>query len=205
MKYALLVILWIIWCFIHSGMISLAVNRYLRIKLGKYFRFYRVFYNLVAFITLVPLILYTQSLKGNVIFRWEGSLIILQIFFLAVSLTLFIAGMLKYDMYQFIGLRQIISGKPSPTLSESDKIVSSGILGFTRHPWYLGAIIFIWIYNKDMYVSTLILNILLTVYLVIGTILEEKKLLSELGDSYRNYMNRVSMLFPFKWIFSKLK
>ena len=55
-----------------------------------------------------------------------------------------------------------------------------------------------------MYVSTLIVNIILTIYLVTGTVLEEKKLIIELGDNYRDYVDRVSMLFPAKWIFSKL-
>ena len=47
-------------------------------------------------------------------------------------------------------------------------------------------------------------NTVLTIYLVIGTILEEKKLIIELGDHYRDYIDRVSMLFPAKWVFSKL-
>jgi protein-S-isoprenylcysteine O-methyltransferase Ste14 len=68
----------------------------------------------------------------------------------------------------------------------------------------LAAVIFVWVDYRDMYVSTLIVNILLTIYLLIGTILEERKLVIELGDSYRDYMDRVSMLFPTKLIFSKM-
>ena len=79
-----------------------------------------------------------------------------------------------------------------------------GILNLTRHPWYLAAIILIWIINREISVSTLIVNTVLTIYLIIGTILEEKKLIIELGDHYRNYTEKVSMLFPAKWIFSKL-
>ena len=55
-----------------------------------------------------------------------------------------------------------------------------------------------------MCLSTLLINIILTIYLVIGTVLEEKKLIYEWGDHYRDYIDRVSMLFPAKWIFSKL-
>ncbi|NQU81709.1 MAG: hypothetical protein HQ543_09345 [Bacteroidetes bacterium] len=68
----------------------------------------------------------------------------------------------------------------------------------------MAVIILVWIDDREMYVSTLIVNIILTIYLVIGTVLEEKKPIIELGDSYRDYMDRVSMLFPIKWIFSKL-
>lgn len=107
-------------------------------------------------------------------------------------------------MLNFFGIRQIISGKSQSTLSESGEINTSGILSITRHPWYLATIIFIWINYREMYVPTLIVNILLTIYLIIGTILEERKLIIELGDSFRNYIQSVSMLFPTKWILSKL-
>jgi protein-S-isoprenylcysteine O-methyltransferase Ste14 len=54
-----------------------------------------------------------------------------------------------------------------------------------------------------MYVSTLIVNCILTIYLIIGTILEERKLVLVMGDAYRDYQKRVSMLIPCKWILSK--
>ncbi len=129
---------------------------------------------------------------------------IVQILLFTIVITLFVAGGLKYDMLHVFGIRQIISGKAHSALSESGEINTSGILSITRHPWYLATIILIWINYREMYVPTLIVNILLTIYLIIGTVLEERKLIIELGDSYRNYMQSVSMLFPIKWILSKL-
>jgi methanethiol S-methyltransferase len=185
-------------------MISLTVNGFIKSKPGKYLKFYRLFYNLVAFITLVPLIIYTQSLKGNVLFRWEGYLMFAQFFLLTVSMILFIAGAQKYDLLEFAGIRQIISGKSYSTLSESGEIITSGILGVIRHPWYSGSIIFVWVYYKDMYLSTFIVSIMLTFYLITGAVLEERKLILECGDGYRDYIKKVSMFFPFKWILLKM-
>jgi methanethiol S-methyltransferase len=204
MKYTTLIILWTTWCVIHSGMISLTVTNYLKNRLGSYYKFYRLFFNLVALITFIPLVVYSKSLKGPVVFRWEGYLTIVQITLLIIVIFLFISGGLKYDMLEFFGIRQIKTGKSHSTLSESGDIDTSGILSITRHPWYLAAIMLVWIFYREMYVSTLIVNILLTIYLVIGPVLEERKLFIELGDSYRNYKDRVSMLFPTKWILSKL-
>lgn len=204
MEYTVLAILWIIWCSIHSAMISLTVTGYLKARV-KYYRFYRMFFNLVAVVTITPLIIYTQSLKGDVLFRWEGYLLAVRFFLIAVSIFFFISGALKYDILQFIGIRQIISKESFSTLSENGEIITSGILGITRHPWYLGSIIFVWIYYEDMYVSTLIISAILTVYLPMGTFLEERKLIIEFGDNYRDYRGRVSMLFPFKWILSKIR
>lgn len=204
MKYLTLILLWTIWCTIHSGMISLTVNHYLKNRLGSYYKFYRLFYNLVALITIIPLIIYSRNFKSLVLFRWEGYLTIVQIALLIIVISLLISGGLKYDMLQLLGIRQIKSGKSPSTLSQTGDIDSSGILNLTRHPWYLAAIIFVWIVNREISISTLIINTVLTIYLVIGTVLEEKKLIYEWGDHYRDYIDRVSMLFPAKWIFSKL-
>jgi protein-S-isoprenylcysteine O-methyltransferase Ste14 len=184
-------------------MISLTALRYINTGFGVYFRFYRLFYNFVALSTVIPLIYYSYNLKGDVIFIWQGYIMILKYVLLIFTLILFLSGYLKYDTSAFIGIRQINSGKKYTALSSSGKLDSSGILGIVRHPWYLAALIFIWISYREMYVSRLTVNIILTIYLVAGTILEERKLIIELGDDYRNYMSKVSMLFPYKWMKSK--
>jgi protein-S-isoprenylcysteine O-methyltransferase Ste14 len=39
---------------------------------------------------------------------------------------------------------------------------------------------------------------------VIGTFLEEQKLVLEFGDQYKVYQRQVSMFIPLKWLGSKL-
>ena len=204
MKYLILIILWSLWCLIHSGMISITINDFFKSKLRNNYKYYRLFYNLVSLSTLIPVVLYERSLKEQVLFQWQGYFLIIQVLLLIVVLLLFIAGGRKYDMLQLLGIRQIKSGKSHATLSESGDVSTSGILGITRHPWYLAVIILIWVGYLEMYISTLIVNIILTTYLIVGTLLEERKLVIELGNKYRNYQNRVSMIFPTKWILSKL-
>ena len=203
MKYTLLIFLWIIWCSFHSFLASHAAGDYFKCRMGSGFVFYRLFYNLTALITFIPLVLYTHSLKGDVLFRWEGFLVYVQIFLGLISLFLLIAGLLKYDALQFAGLRQVLSGKSYSSISESGEIVSTGILGVIRHPWYLCGIIFIWICYRNLYLSTLLVNLLLTIYFYLGTRLEERRLIREYGESYRDYMKKVSMLIPIKWILKR--
>ncbi len=186
-------------------MISLSFDKFVRNQLKSNYKFYRLFYNLAALVTFIPLVLFELSLKGALIFRWEGNLVFLHITLFTVVILLLISGGLKYDMLQLFGIRQIKSGVSHSTLSESGDINTSGILGITRHPWYLATVIFIWICHRDMYISTFIFNILLSIYIIIGTVLEEKKLIIELGDNYQDYKEKVSMLFPTKWILSKIK
>lgn len=204
MQYILLSVLWIAWCIFHSFMISLPVTKYLEGTLTNSYRYYRLFYNLVAIITLVPVLYYGFRINSPLVFSWKGSSIFIQFILFIIAFLLFLTGARKYDMMQFLGIRQIQSGRAHSPLTESGIIDMTGVLGITRHPWYLGAIIVIWVINKHIYLSTLIINIILTVYLIIGTWLEEKKLISCCGDKYKVYQKQVSMLIPVKWVRGKL-
>jgi len=205
MKYTALIVLWSLWCIGHSGLISVTSNERFRTRCGRHYRLSRLAYNLVALMTLIPLLRYGDGLKGPVLFRWGGSASFVRWLLLASAGALFIAGGLKYDMLRFLGIRQITSGQSHTTLSEGGKIDTSGVLGLTRHPWYLATILFVWAGQREVYASTLIVNVLLTIYVVVGTLLEERRLIGEFGDSYRHYRQRASMLFPTKWVMSKLR
>ena len=43
----------------------------------------------------------------------------------------------------------------------------------------------------------IVVNMVLTAYIIVGTILEEKKLVLEFGDTYIKYQKEVPMLIPF--------
>ncbi len=202
MNCLFLIFLWGIWCTIHSVMISLSFTNFLKTRLGKYFKYYRIFYNVVSIMTIIPPIFFSILLRGPVLYSWSGYMIGVRFVFALLVILFFILGGLKYDVLQVIGIRQIKSGKSHSTITENGEIDTTGVLSITRHPWYLSTLIFIWIYYNDLYVSTLIANIVLTIYLIIGTILEEKKLVVEFGQSYLDYKNKVPMLLPTKWIFS---
>ncbi|QDU58637.1 methyltransferase family protein [Aeoliella mucimassa] len=64
-----------------------------------------------------------------------------------------------------------------------------------RHPIQLGVLIGIWV-TPFMSVSHLLLSIGLTTYIFIGLALEERDLVADFGDDYRDYQRRVRRLMP---------
>jgi len=203
MDYWILSGLWIGWCFLHSLAITPAVTTRLRHRLGEKFRFYRVMYNTFAAVTLLPVLAYTFSLRGEPIFEWKGYLAFVPYALVLVSGWLFLSGMRHYDMLQFLGVRQLKDRNDCSAITEDCGLDTTGVLAMTRHPWYLGGILIVWARDLDM--SALITNTIITGYFIVGTFLEERKLVRQFGAEYRNYQQRVSMLFPYKWLKARIK
>jgi len=201
-EYLTLSLLVIAWCVLHSAMISTSVTDYLKKRFGSGFRFYRLFFNLTAILTLIPVALFANSIRTQAIFSWSGYLLAGQILLLAVAVLLFVLGGPHYDVRQLLGIEQIKEGTASKAITDTGEIDTSGVLGITRHPWYLATILLIW--ARQMDVSVIFVNVILTAYLIAGTFLEERKLIREFGDKYLTYQKSVSMLIPFKWLGSKI-
>lgn len=202
-NYLYAVMGWILWCTLHSTLISTTVTDFAKMKLGGGFRFYRLFYNVVSLVTLIPLVYYSHMLRESPVFRWEGPLVIVQVFLLAVSAYLFVAGGRHYSWARFCGISQIKAGRAGRSLADSSTFVVSGIHQIIRHPWYLGGILIVW--AQDLSASTILINMVISVYFMIGAVLEERKLVIEYGEKYREYQRSVSMFFPWQWLKARIK
>jgi protein-S-isoprenylcysteine O-methyltransferase Ste14 len=202
MKYFILAVLWITFCATHSALISITFTNILKQKTGNAYSFHRLFYNTFSIATLIPVVLYTLSIKQQPFFVWNGYLLPIKYILMAAGILFFIMGAQRYSFSQFAGIRQIRKGIEHNLINKTGKLSSSGILGAVRHPFYAGLFPLIWARNLDM--AFFIVNIILSVYLIIGIILEECKLVLEFGDAYREYQQKVSMLFPLKFIKAKL-
>ena len=51
----------------------------------------------------------------------------------------------------------------------------------------------------DLTEVSLVIRVILTAYLILGALLEERKLKAEFGQDYRDYCRRTPMLFPWKF------
>jgi protein-S-isoprenylcysteine O-methyltransferase Ste14 len=176
------------------------VTNFAKKKLGENFRFYRLFYNVVSLVTLIPIAYYSHMLREAPVFRWEGPLGLIQAFLLAVSICLFVTGGKHYSWANFWGISQI---KASSSLADSSTFVVSGIHRIIRHPWYLGGILIVW--AQDLSTSTILINMVINVYFIVGSFLEERKMVLEFGETYRDYQRTVSMIFPWRWLKARIE
>ena len=202
MEYLILTLLWITFCVLHSALISVTFTRFIQHKAGNFYRYHRLFYNIFSIVTLIPVVIYSLSIKQMPFFVWHGYLLPVKYLLLFTGILFFVMGARNYNAAEFFGFAQIKDGSNHTLMNKSGKLSSRGILDVVRHPFYAGIFPLLW--SSDLDITALIINIILSIYVLIGTILEERKLILEFGDAYREYQQKVSMLFPFKWIKKKL-
>lgn len=196
MKYLLVVLLWTGYVSLHSFLISIRFTNLMTRLLKDYYAFYRLFYVLVSLILIVPLINYTSRLDDTVIIVYEPPFSVIRYILISGSLIMFFwAFFFDYDSLSFWGIRQILNFRKVKETNTSGEIKRKGLLGIMRHPMYFALLIYLWC--QTFRVVDIVINALLTIYVIIGTILEEKKLVLEFGEEYLKYQQEVPMLIPF--------
>lgn len=191
----LLIVLWLVWCGLHSLLISATVSRWFARRGGAWQALHRLGYVLFSLATLLPLLGYAASLEHRPI-TVSPWLLPLQSLLLLYSLVMGIGGMRVYDGRTFLGIRQwqqYRAGQPG----EPPTFCRTGILRYVRHPWYSGGLALLWALPGLTDVS-LVTRTLLSCYLLVGTLLEERKLKKSLGQPYQDYCRTVPMLLPWK-------
>ncbi len=81
--------------------------------------------------------------------------------------------------------------------SRPSAFVVRGPYRAVRHPLYSCVLVLFWA-DADLTADRLLLDVLWTAWVVVGATLEERDLIAEFGDAYREYRRRVPMLIPWR-------
>lgn len=162
-----------------------------------YHGLYRLFFNVTAVITLIPTMLLMVTQGENIVWEidsmWGPVIFIVQI----IGVIGLVVSLLQIDLGQFAGtaqLRAYLNDAPLPMTDEP--LQTGGLYRFVRHPLYLFSMLAIW---SVMSMSEAYLGFCLgaTLYFVVGSFYEEKRLIRQFGDSYIAYQKQVAWLIPF--------
>jgi len=191
-QHWILLISWILYSVLHSFFADARVKDWFSQIAGKRFRYYRLCYSLFAAITLVLLLWYQFSIVSIKLFDSKMIRFGLSLLFIIPGIVIMMICIRKY-FYDLSGIQALQKDRPSitPTLQQN------GLHNIVRHPLYFGTLLFVWgLLIMFPLISNLIAAVVLTIYVVIGIELEEKKLLLEYGDEYLQYSKKVPKLIP---------
>ena len=152
-------------------------------------RFYRLAYNSFSVISFAPILYLLIILEDQVLYQVTAPWSYILLGGQALSALLLLIAVLQTDTLSFIGIRQLFEEE------KSGQLVTRGLYTLVRHPLYLFSILFLWL-RPSMSVNSLMFNIGVTLYFVIGAYFEERKLLRDFGEAYAEYKRRTSFLIP---------
>jgi protein-S-isoprenylcysteine O-methyltransferase Ste14 len=152
---------------------------------------YRLAYNFIAIITLLPILLLPILLIDEQIYRIPLPWVILTLALQLFAIVILVLGVRQTGTTSFIGLSQLLL----PEDTSPPRLVTDGLYRYVRHPLYTCGLVIIWL-TPIMTWNLLALIIGLTGYIIIGAYFEERKLLLEFGDAYAEYRQRTPMLVP---------
>lgn len=101
------------------------------------------------------------------------------------------------DHFDLFGLRQVwlhFRGRPYT----HHRFMERSVYKYVRHPLMLGFLIAFWA-TPHMTVGHLVFAVLVSGYVVMGTMFEERDLVRHLGTAYLEYRRRTPMLLPCPW------
>lgn len=191
-QVAVLVLCWTLYAVIHSALASLAVKRWIDLRWPAATRAYRLAYNALAVLLLMPPIALIVAWRGPWLWQWSGPWAWVANGLAVAALAGFVWSLRYYDTGVFSGLSQW-RGQDGAA-EERERLVLSPLHRFVRHPWYALALVVLW--TRDMDEARLVSAMCVTLYLWAGSLLEERKLLIRYGDSYARYRRRVNGLIP---------
>jgi protein-S-isoprenylcysteine O-methyltransferase Ste14 len=180
------------WGVFHSWLASFSAKRLARKVFGtKIDRYYRLLFVATAVITLLPVLAMVVLLPSRMLWTIPTPWIFLTLVLQFLALVALVATTLQTDVMAFAGVRQVLQ----PGREHENVLVTTGLYRTVRHPLYLFSIILFWLspYMTDLTFAFFLAG---TLYFVIGTIPEERKLVQTFGEQYRQYRREVPWLIP---------
>lgn len=185
-KYIFIFLGWAVYGLTHSALATTKV----KVVIHKQFKFndksYRLGYNLLALLSILPLIYWGFYLSDEVMYEPNIYSKIFSIMVIVIGLLIMGLIMKKY-FREMSGLQEANAGV----------LFVDGLHQYVRHPLYTGTfllLIGIFLYRPQINVLISVITIILYTIFAVGW--EERKLLISLGDQYKVYCKSTPRFIP---------
>lgn len=182
----------------HSGMIRRSFRKHLTGLIASHFQ--GATYTVASGLVLLVFVVFWQG-SDTILFEARGLFkgIMRTLFFLSILGICW--GMWALRSIDMFGLNPILKHVRSKPVSAIPFTIR-GPYRLVRHPLYLFMIVLFWC-DPIMTTDRLLFNVLWTSWVVVGTVLEERDLVEDFGDAYRDYQSNVPMLIPHFHIYKR--
>ncbi|MCU0496269.1 MAG: DUF1295 domain-containing protein [Anaerolineae bacterium] len=185
-----------LYALVHSLLAGTNAKALIRKRMGEraYHGFYRLLYNLFAVITLFPINLLFVAFPQVV---WTIDAPMLLMIVQGIGVIGVVISLVQIDLGRFLGVRQAIAYfQDEPLPLPDEPLQMGGIYRLVRHPLYLFSLMVIFAVPV-MTEGYLAFAVGVAAYFILGSLIEEGRLVAAYGESYEQYRARVAWLIPF--------
>lgn len=178
----------------HSIFASLRFKSWVkgRIGEGRFNRFYRLFFSIQAGVLFLPVLILSAILPNQPLYQISRPWIFLSLAIQFLAAAALVHTVMLTGAMRFVGFQQAVNPHSA---TQRLPLVKQGLYRFVRHPLYTCSLLIIWLL-PTMSWNTLALNIGITLYMLIGAVFEEQKLVHEFGEDYQAYRKETAFIIP---------
>ncbi len=177
----------------HSSMVRPSVRARVRRVCGEHL--VGVVYTVASGVTLLVCLVLWQPVGEPIVELTGAASWVLRLLSL-LAVAGFFWGVGALGSFDTLGLQPVLDrfrrreAEPAP-------LAIRGPYRWVRHPLYLFSLVLFWAYPV-VTADRLLFNLLWTCWVVVGTVLEERDLVSRYGEAYESYRRQVPMLLPWR-------
>lgn len=197
MPHASLLLFLIGYALLHSLLASQPCKAWAQRRWGAASQhWYRLIYNIVAVVTLLPLLPLLLFLPDRVLYAvpapWSWLMLAGQV----SGAYMLLAALRQTNLAWFLGTAQVqASAADAAAEAEQDPLVTSGYYAYVRHPLYTAGLLMMWL-SPVMTLNWLTVYAIFSLYMYIASFHEEQRLVQQFGAAYREYQQQVGRFFP---------
>jgi len=176
---------------------SVMLRRSFRRWLAKFIRaeYHGALFTIASGVVLLILVVFWQK-SAYVLATPQGIIRWLMRAVFILAILGFFWGLRALGSFDAFGLSPILNnlrGKDPPPMP----FIVRGPYRWVRHPLYFFSLLLIWS-CPDLSLDRLLYNILWSTWIIVGSVLEERDLVADFGEPYRDYQSKVPMLIPWR-------
>jgi protein-S-isoprenylcysteine O-methyltransferase Ste14 len=154
-------------------------------------------YNLIAVITLIPLVYLLYKNPGPFLYivpsPWRWLMIAGQVIAAIIGPRALLDAPHRFRLHSQLS---------APNTPQAGHLEIHGVYRWIRDPFLFSGLVLMWL-TPFMTTNLLIIYILTTIYLVMGSLHWESRLVAQFGDEYREYQKKVYRIIPGLKIYEK--
>jgi protein-S-isoprenylcysteine O-methyltransferase Ste14 len=175
-----------LYYFLHSALAADQIKDFLKRNFPAIVRSYRFLYSFFAIVNFLLLGWFHSLVHSDLVFTASDTSTGVSVFLMWSGAGIVWLALRSYPFSFWF------------TEPGSSGLVKQGLNAWVRHPLYLGTLFLLlgfFLFSPSY--KNLLFVVISILYLIIGSLLEEQKLLKQYGKEYAEYRESVNMLIPF--------